>query len=56
MDFAGAEKTNKVLARTKAGAFAFFVLAGVLLMASLLMPPSAQPLPEAGQALAASAR
>jgi len=48
MDLAGAEKANKVLSHTQAGALAFFLLAGALLMASLLMP-SPSPLSEGGQ-------
>jgi hypothetical protein len=43
MDLAAAEQSNgKALTRTKAGAFAFFLLAGALLVASLLMPPTGQ--------------
>jgi hypothetical protein len=43
MDLSAAEQSNgKALNRTKAGAFAFFLLAGALLVASLLMPPNGQ--------------
>jgi hypothetical protein len=43
MDLAAAERSNgKVLTRTKAGAFAFFLLAGALLIFSLLAPPPSQ--------------
>jgi hypothetical protein len=41
MDLVSAEDAHaRVLSRTKAGAFAFFVLAGALLIAALLMLPA----------------
>jgi len=49
MDLTAAERSNeKVLRRTKAAAFAFLLLAGALLVASLLMAPQGQPGPNDG--------
>jgi len=44
MDLLAARQANdKLQARIKAGAFMCFVIAGVLLVASLLLSPPAQP-------------
>lgn len=49
MDLTAAERENaKSLKRTKVAAFAFLLLAGALLIASLLMAPPGHPGPHDG--------